>query len=537
MPGLSTDFLVLGSGITGLSFAIKASEMGQVTIVTKAEPSDSATSYAQGGIAAALSELDDPQKHFQDTLDAGAGLCDPKAVDVLVHEAVSRVQELIKMGMEFSRDSEGNLDLGKEGGHGENRVVHANDFTGREIENFLLDQVKSNSKITILKDHMAIDLITEHHTGSKPKNCYGAYVLNEANNEIYQITASFTCLCTGGAGHIYPFTTNPTVSTGDGVAMAYRAGCRIRNMEFYQFHPTALFADVKPAFLITEAMRGFGAKLRLANGKEFMHKYDSQAELAPRDIVARAIDSELKISGESNVYLDITHLPAKKVKSHFPNIYETLKKKFKLDLTKDQIPVVPAAHYMCGGILVDLNGKTDLDGLYAMGEVSSTGVHGGNRLASNSLAECLVFSNRAILDIQARFQIESKNRIDKFAQVPSWKSNNTASLEEIVLLRHDRFELQKIMWDYVGIVRSTARLARALRRIDIIYAEIIDLFNRTIPNREILELRNLSLVSQLIVRSALNRHESRGLHFSIDFAENRDASRVDTILTPQVARL
>lgn len=534
------NFLVIGSGISGLYFAVKAAEHGKVLVVTKKERDASATSYAQGGIAAALGEMDDPQKHYEDTMKAGAGLCDPRAVNILVHEGVERVRELVDLGMQFTRDKKGNLHLGREGGHGTNRVVHTHDYTGREVENFLLKMCDENENIEILEDCMAVDLLTEHHVpqtrGQPAENCYGAYVLDENKNEVITVIADYTLLATGGAGRVYPITTNPGVSTGDGVAMAYRAGCSVRNMEFVQFHPTALFSDADPAFLISEALRGYGARLSNEAGEYFMINYHKSAELAPRDIVARAIDSELKKSGDDCVYLDVTHQQPDKTREHFPLIYETLKDKYKIDITSEKIPVIPACHYLCGGVQVDYNGKTDLNFLYAIGETASTGVHGGNRLASNSLLEGLVFSQRALEDIIQKKKINSEtSKKENCECIPEWDKAGVANLEEWVLVKHDRQEIQTLMFDYVGLVRSTNRLTRALRRIDLIYEEVRDFYHRTLITPEILELRNLALVAQLIVRSALERKESRGLHFMTDFPENRDPSRQDTVIKPRVA--
>ncbi|MDH5716984.1 MAG: L-aspartate oxidase [Spirochaetia bacterium] len=543
MSKLKTDYLVIGSGIVGLSFAIKAADHGKVLIITKGKSDESATSYAQGGIAAAIGKKDFPKNHFEDTIKAGAGLCDEKAVDILVNEGVMRVQELIELGMKFTRNEKGELDLGREGGHTKNRIIHAHDYTGREIENFLLEMVRKNTNITIKENHMAVDLITEHHI-SKNKNknknekvesCFGAYVLDDENADIYSIVADFTILATGGGGRMYPFSTNPSVSTADGIALAYRAGCRVRNMEFIQFHPTALFYKIDPVFLISEAVRGFGAKLRLQDGSLFMKNYHPAEELAPRDIVARAIDFELKKRGEDFVYLDITHKSDEELESNFPNIYNTLKKKFKINMSKEYIPVVPAAHYMCGGVIVDYDGCADLKFLYAAGETASTGVNGSNRLASNSLLEGLVFAHRAFVhSLKLKEENAEKYKKEFEEQIPEWDKGGAANLKEWVLIKHELQELQDIMWDYVGIVRSTPRLEKALRRIDSIYREIRDFYNRTIITRPLLELRNIALASQLVIRSALNRKESRGLHYNTDYEENTSPSRNDTILEPAI---
>lgn len=528
-------FLVIGSGIAGLFFALKAAKFGRVTIVTKDAVDNAATTYAQGGIAAALGSWDNPRKHFEDTLIAGAGLCDEKAVDILVREGVTRVEELIDMGMPFTRGGDGKLHFGREGGHNESRVLHTHDHTGRSLESFLLEYVAREKNITLLTNFCVVELATEHHLAARQNSetVFGAYVLDCTKNEIDLIRADCTILASGGAGRIYPVTTNPPVSTGDGVALAYRAGCRVRNLEFFQFHPTALAIRgrepaSKPAFLITEALRGEGAILRNPKtGRAFMQDYHELKDLAPRDIVARAIDAELKRDGLDFVQLDITHKDPAFIQEHFPLIYGTLKNRFNIDMTVETIPVVPAAHYMCGGVLVDYDGATDLKNLYAIGEVAATGVHGGNRLASNSLLEGLVFAERAVNHINTHHE---NTALD--LPLTAWDHTNTKNPEEWVLISHDFKEIRSIMWDYVGIVRSTLRLERALRRIDVIYGEIIDFYNRTVISRDLLELRNLALVAQLTVRSALARKESRGLHFMTDYAEHREPSRADTILEP-----
>jgi len=527
-------FLVIGSGIAGLYFALKAAKLGRVTIVTKDAVDNAATTYAQGGIAAALGSWDNPQKHLADTLTAGAGLCDEQAVDILVREGVTRVQELIDMGMPFTRGGDGKLHFGREGGHNESRVLHTHDHTGRSIESLLLAHLEKEENIQLKSNHCVVELATEHHLKMRKNSqtAFGAYVLDCNSNTIDLITADYTILASGGAGRIYPVTTNPPVSTGDGVALAYRAGCRVRNLEFFQFHPTALAIRgrepaSKPAFLITEALRGEGAILKNPkSGRAFMQDYHELRDLAPRDIVARAIDAELKRDGLDFVWLDITHREPDFTKEHFPLIYSTLIQKFNIDMTREPIPVVPAAHYMCGGVLVDYDGQSDLKNLFAIGEVASTGVHGGNRLASNSLLEGLVFAGRAVERIQKNASPTEK------PELMSWDHTNTKNPEEWVLISHDFKEIRSIMWDYVGIVRSTLRLERALRRIDVIYGEIIDFYNRTVISRDLLELRNLALVAQLTIRSALSRTESRGLHFMTDYAENREPSRNDTILEP-----
>lgn len=537
----SPHFLVIGSGIAGLFFALKAAKHGSVTIVTKDKVDNAATTYAQGGIAAALGAWDNPEKHKVDTLVAGAGLCDETAVDILVRDGIKRVQELIDMGMPFTRDGTGKLHFGREGGHGESRVLHAHDHTGRSVESFLLDLVAKEKNIRLLTNYCVVELATEHHLKNREnsKTVLGAYVLDEKSNQIELFPADFTILATGGAGRVYPLTTNPPVSTGDGIALAYRAGCRIRNMEFFQFHPTALAIRGKkppgtPTFLITEAMRGEGAILKNPKtGRAFMQDYHEMLDLAPRDIVARAIDAELKRDGLDYVWLDISHCDAAFIQEHFPLIYGTLKDEYNIDMTQEPIPVLPAVHYTCGGVMVDYDGQTDLARLYAIGEVASTGVHGGNRLASNSLLEGIVFAERALVHIAQNLnETEVLQTRSLQAALTLWDHTNTKNPEEWVLVSHDFKEIRSLMWDYVGIVRSTLRLERALRRIDVIYGEIIDFYNRTKISRDLLELRNLALVAQLTIRSALQRKESRGLHFMTDYPEHREPSRADTILGP-----
>ena len=514
---VESDFLVIGSGIAGLSYALKAAELGTVAIVTKKEKAESNTNYAQGGIAAVVSNTDSFEHHINDTMKAGGYLCHKPVVELVVNEGPLRIKELVDVGVQFTQNEQG-LDLGKEGGHSHHRIVHAADLTGKEIERALLAKISAHPNIRIYENHISIDLITEHHLFGSEKqsrgsiHCWGAYVLDVEQNVVKTFLASTTLLATGGAGQVYLHTTNPLIATGDGIAMAYRAGATIANMEFIQFHPTTLYNSGSPSYLISEAVRGFGAILRNKKNEDFMKKYDPQGSLAPRDIVARAIDSELKRSGDECAYLDLKHLSSVSVKTHFPNIYERCLK-FGIDITKDLVPVVPAAHYSCGGVITDQNGATLISGLYAVGEVSMTGLHGANRLASNSLLEAVVFSHRAVEAVK-RSDLQ-KNKI--ITNIPDWDDSGTINSEEWILVSHNRKEIQQLMWDYVGIVRSNHRLERAQRRIKLILEEVKDFYKRTKVTEGLIELRNLSCVADLIIRSALERKESRGLHFTTDY--------------------
>lgn len=514
-----TDFLIIGTGIAGLTYALKVAPYGKVCIVTKGEAVESATRYAQGGIAAVMYTPDSYEKHIRDTMIAGDNLSDPEIVRITITESTERIQELIEWGVAFDKDRSGKYDLAKEGGHSEFRVLHHKDQTGAEIENVLLQRVRENKNIEIFENHFAIDLITQHHLdgevgpGSDEEIvCYGAYVLNKANHQILTLLAKTTMVATGGAGNVYATTTNPPVATGDGIAMVCRAKGKIENMEFIQFHPTSLFNPAEtPSFLITEALRGSGAVLKTRTGKEFMQKYDSRLSLAPRDIVARAIDNELKISGDEFVCLDARHLDKKTILNHFPAIYAKCLS-IGIDMTKEMIPVVPAAHYTCGGIAVDRYAKTTIRNLYASGECSSTGLHGANRLASNSLLESLVFSHRAALDAVKTMQNS------KFKNgVPDWNAEGTVFNEEMILITQSLKELQGIMTNYVGIVRSNLRLKRASDRLEIIQKETEELYQKSVLTEKICELRNLISVAGLIIQMATNRKESRGLHHSIDY--------------------
>ena len=515
---IETDFLVIGSGIAGLSFALKAAEYGRVTIVTKGELGECNTDYAQGGIASVMYEPDTFEKHIRDTMVCGAGICDPAAGEQGVTRAPSGIKQLMQWGTKNDKDASGRYDLNREGGHSEHRILHHDDLTGHEIERALMKRVKRHHNIDIYEHHFAVDILTQHHLGRLVKKstpditCFGAYVLNLKKHEIYTVLAKVTVMATGGVGNIYHTTTNPSVATGDGVAMVHRAKGVIENMEFIQFHPTSLYnPGERPSFLITEAMRGFGGLLRLQNGKEFMQKYHPMGSLAPRDVVARSIDHELKISGEEFVYLDITHKDPKEVMSHFPNIYKKCLS-IGIDLTKDMIPVVPAAHYCCGGIKVNLNGESSIRRLYALGEASSTGLHGGNRLASNSMMEAAVYADAA-----ARHAISVIDSIELQRDIPAWDYEGTAVPEEMALITQDYKEMQQIMTNYVGIVRSDVRLERAKRRLEIIFKETEELYLKSTLSQHLCELRNMIAVGYLIIKQAEARHESVGLHYSIDY--------------------
>jgi L-aspartate oxidase len=512
------DFVVLGSGIAGLTFALKVAKHGKVCIITKQKKDDTATSYAQGGIAAVMYTPDSFEKHVQDTIIAGDGLCDERIVRLIITESTDRVKELIRWGAKFDKTVTGKYDLAKEGGHSEYRVLHHKDRTGREIENTLLQQVMQHPNIEMLEDHFAIDIITQHHLGivvtskTPEVNCYGVYVMNPRTNLVDTILAKVTLVATGGAGQVYSTTTNPTVSTGDGVAMVYRAKGAVENMEFIQFHPTALYnPSESPSFLITEALRGFGAKLRTIDGREFMHKYDSRLSLAPRDIVARAIDNEMKLTGDDYVHLDCRHLEKNELIRHFPTIYAKCLS-IGIDITRDMIPVVPTAHYLCGGIKVNENGQSTIRNLYASGECASTGMHGANRLASNSLLESLVLSHRASADA---IRVAKETRFNE--QIPDWNAEGMVLNEEMILITQSLKEVQAIMTSYVGIVRSNLRLKRAFDRLNLLYEETEELYNRSILTRKLCELRNMIKVGYLIIKHASARKESRGLHFSLDY--------------------
>ncbi|TFH03038.1 MAG: L-aspartate oxidase [Calditrichales bacterium] len=531
---LDTDFLVIGSGIAGLSFALSAAKFGNVCIITKKEDKESNTNYAQGGIASVFDNADSFTNHIQDTLDAGAGICHEDSVRFMVKNGPKAIKKLIDIGVEFSLTDSEHLDLGKEGGHSHSRIVHSHDFTGREIERALIHQAKTNANITILENHIAIDLITQHQTPgkdfSKGIHCWGAYALDTDHNVVKTILSGATVLASGGCGQVYLHTTNPTIATGDGMAMAYRAGARIANMEFMQFHPTSLFHSESKSFLISEAVRGFGAVLRDKAGQPFMKKYHTKRELAPRDIVARAIDHEMKLNGESCVFLDLTMKRADDIIERFPGIYNTCLE-YKIDITREWIPVVPAAHYMCGGVVVNGEGQTNINRLFACGETAFTGVHGANRLASNSLLEAVVFTDPAVRKAASII----KGYKSELPEVLPWSQEGTFNQDEWVYLVHDRHVIREVMWDYVGIMRSDFRLARAARRVDVIASEVEEFYRKTVVTGDLIELRNIATVARLIIRSAISRKESRGLHFTTDFPQRDDKNwKHDTILSQPV---
>ena len=541
-PRQDTDFLLIGSGIGGLTFALKVAEHGAVSIITKKTDEESSTNYAQGGIAAVVSPEDSFERHIEDTLTSGAGLCKRPVVERVIREGPTCIQQLMEWGVHFTRkegSSGQELALGREGGHSRDRIVYASDRTGAEVERALLDQAKSHPNIRIYPHHLAVELAVAGdgaggRKSSQPKRCCGAYILDVENGQVQLFAAKVTLLATGGCGHVYLHTTNPTITTGDGIAMAYRAGAVVTNLEFMQFHPTTLYHPQARSFLISEAVRGFGGILRARSGERFMKQYHPDGELAPRDIVARAIDREMKMSGDPYVLLDLTGISAKRLKARFPYIYQRCLE-CRIDLTQEPIPVVPAAHYMCGGVRTDLNGRTSIPGLYASGEVACTGLHGANRLASNSLLEALVLSRRAASAAVA----EIKERPKPPKSLPLWRKKGKHDREEWVLISHDRIEIQRLMWDYVGIVRSDHRLIRARRRLKLIAGEIEDFYRRAPIAEGIVELRNLALVAQLIVRSASLRKESRGLHYTTDYPQRNDRRfRRDTVLRrPQLAPL
>jgi L-aspartate oxidase len=525
---MQTDYLVIGSGIAGLTYALKVAKHcpdKTVTVITKSTPDETNTKYAQGGVAVVNDlENDSFEKHIEDTLVAGDGLCNKEVVEIVIKEGPARVQELIDWGAEFDKDSEGDYKLGKEGGHSEFRILHYKDVTGKEMERALLDALKQLPNIQMIHHCFVIDIITQHHLGylvtkSTPDiSCFGVYVLNAKTNRIEKILSKITLLATGGNGQVYRTTTNPSIATGDGVAMVYRAKGRIENMEFIQFHPTALYEVGKrgQAFLITEAVRGDGGILRNINGEAFMERYDARKDLAPRDIVARAIDNEMKITGTEHVYLDCRDMDINNFKEHFPNIYEKCLS-IGINVTKNMIPVAPAAHYSCGGIKTDEWGRSSIQNLYACGECSSTGLHGANRLASNSLLEAMVFAHRCYVDT-----VNKMDTLQALPDVPDWSAEGTSQPKEMILITQSLKELQQVMSDYVGIVRNNVRLQRAMKRIDLLFEETEGLYQTTTVSPQLLELRNMITAGYLIIKGAAFRKESRGLHFNTDYPFKAD---------------
>ena len=521
------DFVVVGGGIAGISFALKAAQYGKVALLCKTTLEESNTSYAQGGIATVMYEPDNFEKHIEDTLIAGDGHCDKEAVELVIKSARAQIDQLLQWGVNFDKTDDGKqFDLHKEGGHSEFRILHHKDNTGFVIQESLNKQIRNHPEIELYEHYFAIEILTQHHLGEivtqhTPNiECYGVYALNQKSNHIHTFLSKVTVLATGGIGSVYQASTNPAIATGDGVAMVHRARGAIKDMEFVQFHPTALYhPGDKPVFLITEAIRGYGAVLRGRDGQEFMQKYDSHGSLAPRDIVARAIDNEMKIHGDSFEYLDVTHKNPEDTKVHFPMIYHKCLE-YGIDITKDYIPICPTQHYMCGGIAVDLNGQSSINRLYALGECSATGLHGANRLASNSLIEAIVYADVAVKHAAPRLDKITINEL-----LPAWDDEGTSLTEEMVLITQSFREVEQIMSTYVGIVRSNLRLQRAMSRLEILFRETESLFNRSVVSREICELRNVISVSYLIIKHAIARKESRGLHYTVDYPKKMEEER------------
>ena len=539
---IDKDFLVIGSGIAGLTFALKASQFGSVAIVSKDKLAESATLYAQGGIASVMTDDDSFELHADDTIESGRGLCREDVVRIICREGPSHVRELINLGVKFTRIRGEDYHLSREGGHSRDRILHANDLTGQEIERAMIEAINSKKNITVFPHHMLIDFITRGRLDSKVEpgstkdEALGAYILDVNTKEVKTFLSKITLLASGGAGKVYLYTSNPDTATGDGIAAAYRAGTKIANMEFIQFHPTCLYHPQAKSFLISETVRGEGGILRLKNGRTFMENYHPLGCLAPRDIVARAIDQEMKKSGDDCVYLDITHIKGYRIRERFPNIYQTCKQ-FGFDMVNKPIPVVPAAHYTCGGVLVDLNGQTNIRHLFASGEVCYSGLHGANRLASNSLLEGLVLSNRAVAKAALLLKSGSFNNITPH-DIPNWDCGNAVDSDESVVVSHNWDEIRRIMWNYVGIVRSNKRLRRAERRIQLLLGEIKEYYWNFTITKNTLELRNIALTAHLIIMSALQRKESRGLHFTLDYPETNDSDwKKDTVLQDTTRRL
>lgn len=529
---LRYDVLVIGSGAAGLTLALNLPTDLRIAVLSKGDLSNGSTYWAQGGVAAVLDTTDTVESHVADTLIAGGGLCHEDAVRFTVEHSNEAIQWLIEQGVPFTRDNapdreDGSFEfhLTREGGHSHRRIIHAADATGAAIFNTLLGQARKQSNIELLQQRVAVDLITEHKLGLPGRRCLGAYVLNRSTGEVETFQSRFVVLATGGAAKVYLYTSNPDSACGDGIAMAWRAGCRVGNLEFNQFHPTCLYHPQAKSFLVTEALRGEGALLKLPNGERFMPRFDAREELAPRDIVARAIDHEMKRLGIDCVYLDISHKPAEFIKSHFPTVYERCLE-YGIDITSQPIPVVPAAHYTCGGVVVDQAGRTDIPGLYAIGETSFTGLHGANRMASNSLLECFVYGRAAAQDI-----LRELPQVTNAATLPAWDASQVTDSDEDVIIAHNWDELRRFMWDYVGIVRTNKRLMRAQHRVRLLLSEIDEFYSNYKVSRDLLELRNLALVADLMIRSAMLRKESRGLHYTLDYPELLPQA-VDTILAP-----